>query len=108
MKQRFRPLSDREVDSDLDALSSTFAALRKPAEVRAFLEDLCTPAELEAMCDRWKIVPALLDGVPYGEIHQRALVSITTIGRVARTLARGAGGYRMAIRHHTRRRVKQA
>jgi len=99
MKQRNKPLSNRAVEENLDALSRALADLRKPAEVRAFLEDLCTPAELEAMCDRWKVVPLLLDGMPYSEIHEQAFVSITTIGRVARTLARGSGGYNIAVRH---------
>ena len=99
MKQRNKPLSNRAVEENLDALSRALADLRKPSEVRAFLEDLCTPAELEAMCDRWKVVPFLLDGMPYSEIHEQAFVSITTIGRVARTLARGSGGYNIAVRN---------
>jgi len=107
MKQRLHPLSNREAEKDLDALARTFTSLEKPGEVRAFLEDLCTPAELEAMCDRWKIVPLLLDNIPYVEIHERTLVSITTIGRVARTLVRGAGGYHAAVRHRLRRRNGQ-
>ena len=53
----------------------------------------------EAMADRWKVVPLLLEGVPYREIHDRTLVSVTTIGRVARVLERGAGGYGLAIEH---------
>jgi TrpR-related protein YerC/YecD len=71
--------------------------------VRAFLEDLCTPAELEAMADRWRVVPLLLEGVPYREIHDRTLVSVTTIGRVARSLERGSGGYGLAIKRQQRR-----
>jgi len=47
-------------------------------------------------------VPLLLEGVPYREIHDRTLVSVTTIGRVARTLERGAGGYGLAIEHQQR------
>jgi len=105
MKQRAKPVSAREAETDLDALSRVLAALEKSAEVRAFLEDLCTPAELEAMCDRWKVVPWLLKRVPYSEIHKRTLVSITTIGRVARTLAHGSGGYDAALRRHSRRRI---
>jgi uncharacterized protein YerC len=34
--------------------------------------------------------------VPYRDIHERTHVSVTTIGRVARTLERGAGGYAKA------------
>jgi uncharacterized protein YerC len=41
--------------------------------------------------------------VPYREIHDRTLVSVTTIGRVARTLDRGAGGYAAAIKRRSPR-----
>lgn len=103
MKQRPDPLPRRDAEADLDGLARAIAALDKPQDVRAFLEDLCTPAELEAMSDRWKVVPLLLQSVPYREIHDRTLVSVTTIGRVARTLEHGAGGYAAAMARHTRR-----
>ncbi len=99
MKQRPQPVPDRDAEAALVALSRALAGLSKPEAVRAFLIDLCTPAELEAMADRWKVVPLLLEGVPYREIHDRTLVSVTTIGRVARTLERGTGGYGLAIQH---------
>ncbi len=70
--------------------------MRTKAELRAFLDDLCTPAELEAIADRWRVVPLLLKETPYREIHDRTGVSVTTIGRIARCLAFGAGGYRLA------------
>lgn len=89
-------------NASLRALSAALANLRRPEEVQAFLEDLCTPAELEAMADRWRVVPLLLKGVPYREIHDLTQVSVTTIGRVARTLERGAGGYAVAIQQQTR------
>lgn len=65
--------------------------------MRAFLRDLCTPSELEALTDRWRVVPYILEGVPYREIHDRTAVSITTIGRVARFLSQGNGGYLAAL-----------
>ena len=102
MKQRPQPLPNRDAEANLDALSRAIASLTKPEDIRAFLEDLCTPAELEAMTDRWKVVPLLLEGVPYREIHDRTLVSVTTIGRVARTLEHGAGGYAAALRRQRR------
>ena len=80
----------------LEGLIQALLSLRSPGEARAFLEDLCTPAELEAMADRWRVVPLLVADVPYREIHDRTGVSVTTIGRVARCLDLGAGGYRIA------------
>lgn len=77
-------------------LYAAIASLRGSEEVRAFLRDLCTPAELQAMADRWSIVDYLGRGLPYREIHRLTGVSVTTIGRVARFLAAGNGGYALA------------
>jgi TrpR-related protein YerC/YecD len=79
-----------------DLLLRALAVLDGPAELRAFLRDLCTPAELEALRDRWRVVPHLMRGMAYREIHELTGVSVTTIGRVARFLAEGNGGYRVA------------
>lgn len=97
MKRRAPDPREPRSHDALDTLAQAIAQLRDPAEVAAFLQDLCTPAELEAMTDRWRVVPLLVQGVPYREIHERTLVSVTTIGRVARTLDHGAGGYAAAI-----------
>lgn len=77
-------------------LGVALASLKTPEEVRAFLRDLCTPAEIQAMADRWAVVEALKQSLPYREIHRRTGVSVTTIGRVARFLTGGHGGYTTA------------
>ena len=77
-------------------LVSAILMLRSVEECRAFLRDLCTPAELQAMADRWAVVECLRRGLPYREIHRQTGVSMTTIGRVARYLATGNGGYALA------------
>lgn len=79
-------------------LYAALAALQSAEECRAFLRDLCTPAEIQAMADRWSVVEFLQRGVPYREIHRLTGVSVTTIGRVARFLASGNGGYAVAVR----------
>lgn len=101
MKRRSADIE--EGTEPLAVLAEAMARLRSPEQMQAFLEDLCTPAELEAMTDRWRVVPLLLEGVPYREIHDRTAVSVTTIGRVARTLDRGAGGYAAAIKRRAAR-----
>lgn len=80
----------------LAGLVQALRALDSQDEIRRFLVDLCTPAELEAMADRWAVVPELSEGRAYRDIHERTGVSVTTVGRVARCLALGAGGYRLA------------
>jgi len=97
MKRRDLPGADAgSPAADLDPLLEAILAMRSPGELRALLEDLCTPAELEAIADRWKVIPLLLQEIPYREIHDRTGVSVTTIGRIARCLVAGAGGYRLA------------
>lgn len=75
-----------------------FLTLENPAEVRQFLLDLCTPAEVEAMVDRWWTASLLIQGRSYREIAEITGISVTTIGRVARFMNMGEGGYRMALR----------
>ena len=50
------------------------------------------------MADRWAVVDWLQKGLPYREIHRLTGVSVTTIGRVARCLADGNGGYALAVK----------
>ena len=95
MKRRALQPDTPPVDP-LDALCDALLGMHSREELRALLLDLCTPAELEAMSDRWRVVPLLLEGLPYREIHDRTAVSVTTVGRVARCLAQGEGGYRLA------------
>ncbi len=75
------------------ALCTAFAALETPEECRAFLRDLCTPAEIQAMADRWAVVEHLQRGLPYREISRLSGVALATIVRVARFLSGGHGGY---------------
>src|SRR5690606_36686461 len=98
MKQRLDPLPESDANASFRALAKALASLERVDEVAAFLQDLCTPAELEAMADRWRVVPLLLQGPPYREIRERTQVSVTHVGRVARTLEHGAGGYAAAVR----------
>ena len=103
MKKRFVEAESLK-EEPLPALCRALSVLDSVAEVQAFLEDLCTPAELEAMSDRWRVVPYLLEGVAYREIHDRTAVSVTTVGRVARFLTDGNDGYQTAIRKLKRRK----
>ena len=90
-------LSPRQEAQAERQLAEALLSLQTPEEVRSFLNDLCTPNELQAMADRWAVVECLQQGLPYREIYRRTGVSLTTIGRVARYLAQGSGGYALAV-----------
>lgn len=76
-------------------LMHALSVLKDKDEAMQFFTDLCTPAELEAMADRWQVVPLLRQGIPYRTIHEQTGVSVTTITRVARCLSFGTGGYEL-------------
>jgi TrpR-related protein YerC/YecD len=101
-----RALDPETSDATVEqSLFEALLSLKNVGEMAAFLRDLCTPAELEVMVDRWRVVPYLLDGVAYRQIHERTAVSITTIGRVARYLNQGNGGYLAAAARAARRQT---
>lgn len=83
----------RQLGQAEQELCEVVARLDTAQQVGDFLRDLCTPAELEAMVDRWRVVPLLKQGLPYRQIHDLTGVSVTTIGRVARFITSGNGGY---------------
>lgn len=89
--------SDKARKRHEDALFRAVVSLRDVAECRNFFKDLCTPAELQALVDRWQVVELLQQTLPYRRIHDLTGVSVTTIGRVARYLSDGYGGYRTAV-----------
>jgi len=91
------PSQKRELKSAARSLSETLLSLETTQEVKQFLEDLCTPAELEAMIDRWRVAQLLKQGYSYRDIREITKVSVTTIGRVARFIEQGTGGYRTAL-----------
>ncbi|KGP63510.1 transposase [Legionella norrlandica] len=82
-------------NSALSNLMHAISLIRNEQEAMQFFTDLCTPAELESMADRWQVVPLLQKGIPYRTIHEETGVSVTTVTRVARCLSFGSGGYRL-------------
>jgi TrpR-related protein YerC/YecD len=72
---------------------------RSPEEMARLLRDLCTPAEISSIAERWHVA-RLLDGtdLSYRDIHDGTGVSTTTIVRVARFLRQEPHqGYRAAL-----------
>ncbi len=79
------------------SLSEALLCLETPQEMKQFLEDLCTPSELESMVDRWRVAQLVDQDNSYRDIREITGVSVTTIGRVARFMDMGTGGYRTVL-----------
>lgn len=94
MKNRTTPSKLEEQRAE-QTLYRALLELQDPDEAMRFFRDLCTPAELQALVDRWRVVGMLRRGLTYRQINEQTGISVTTIGRVARFLADGNGGYRI-------------
>ncbi|HEU0098784.1 MAG TPA: YerC/YecD family TrpR-related protein [Allosphingosinicella sp.] len=89
----------RDPDVLVADLCAALLTPRDSAEMGRLLIDLCTPAEIRSLAERWHVA-RLLDGTPlsYREIHDATGVSTTTVVRVARFLREERNaGYRRAI-----------
>jgi TrpR-related protein YerC/YecD len=91
-----RAISPRQEALNERALYQAILTLATPDEMRAFFRDLCTPAEIQAMSDRWAVAAMLGHKLPYRTIRRQTGVSVTTVGRVARYFQGGNGGYQLA------------
>ena len=87
-----------ETTHRFDDLVGAFARLRDPVMVAAFLRDLCTLTELDAMGQRLQVARLVDEGVPYQEISRRTGASTATVTRVAQWLHHGEGGYRAVLK----------
>ena len=72
---------------------------RDADEMARLLADLCTPAEVRTLAERWHVARLLgQTDLTYRDIHDATGVSTTTIVRVARFLRQEPHqAYRMAI-----------
>lgn len=89
----------RDSPEDTDTLIKAVLTLKDAGEVRAFLDDLCTPAEMRAFAERFKVARLLDEGqLSYRDISERTGASTTTVTRVARFLREMPHqGYRLVL-----------
>jgi TrpR-related protein YerC/YecD len=89
----------KDVERLTDELCDALLTPRNRDQMRSLLRDLCTPAELRALAERWHVA-RLLDrtDLSYRDIHEATGVSTTTVVRVGRFLRQEPNrGYRRAI-----------
>ena len=85
--------------SEQTSLYEALLQLKSIDECEAFFKDLCTPAEIKAMKERWLVAQLLDEGqLSYRQIHEETGVSIATITRVARFLLHeNNAGYKVML-----------
>jgi TrpR-related protein YerC/YecD len=89
----------RDSPEDTNALIDALLTLKSNGEMRAFLDDLCTPSEMRAFAERFKVARLLDEGkMSYRDISEATGASTTTVTRVARFLREMPHqGYRLVI-----------
>jgi TrpR-related protein YerC/YecD len=87
-----------ETAARFDELVGAFVALRDRDVTAAFLRDLCTTTEIDAMGQRLQVARLVNDGVSYQEISRRTGASTATVTRVAQWLHYGEGGYAAVLK----------
>jgi len=88
-----KPKKDNLSNNLNKELFEAIASINNVNEAQKFFEDLCTPSELQSMSDRWHVVKLLKEDLSYRKTQSLTNISVTTIGRVARALTFGDGGY---------------
>lgn len=81
----------------LDNLYKAILSLKNTQECAAFLDDVCTIQELEALSQRFEVARLLHEGKNYVDINKMTGASTATICRVSKCLSYGDGGYRTVI-----------
>jgi|TARA_B100001750_G_scaffold97537_1_gene77127 TrpR-related protein YerC/YecD len=94
LDRKYTEKQEREVE---DKLFEAIKTLDGFEEYRSFFLDILTPAEFQAIKDRWAVAALLYEGYTYREINKISGVSITTVARVARFISNGSGGYQLAL-----------
>lgn len=77
----------KESIKSYDELIEALLLLETKEEADAFLKDLCTPQELSALSERWRVCKLLeSQDLSYRQISEQTGASLATITRVARFL----------------------
>ncbi len=81
------------------ALYEAILSLEDKDQLHRFFKDLCTPRELLALSERWRVAQLLSEGTKsYREIQASTGGSLATITRVARFLKdEPYHGYKIAL-----------
>ncbi|MBV8661145.1 MAG: TrpR like protein, YerC/YecD [Candidatus Dependentiae bacterium] len=101
--------SNEQRDIAIEELFQALLLIKTPEEMHRFFKDLCTPQEIQAFAERWKVCKLLDAGLlSYREINDQTGVSLATIGRVARFLnTEPHHGYQLVLDRIKNKKLKK-
>jgi TrpR family transcriptional regulator, trp operon repressor len=76
--------------SYLNQLLEVILAQKNEAELKAFLQAILTPKELDEICKRLQIIKLMKQGVTQREISAKLKVGVATITRGSHELKKGS------------------
>lgn len=80
-------MEKKQLEDPVKELFEALLAIKNSEEMARFMRDLCTPQEISAFAERWRVCRLLNEGdLSYREIHDITGASLATITRVARFL----------------------
>ena len=80
-----------ERNAQIDLLYQTFSKISAKEQFEAFLDDLCTYKEVEAMAQRLHAAKLLMEGETYEKIIETTGISSATLSRVNKCVKYGKG-----------------
>ena len=84
----------KDKQTAIDELYKTLMKIEDIKDFRNFMDDLCTPGEIESMANRWQVAKLLAKQTTYREVSMMTGVSMATVTRVARFLSQEDSGYK--------------
>ena len=82
-------------------LYDLFTKISTAGDAKKILKDILTPAELDAIAERWQLIKLLHKGVSQREIAKKLNISISKITRDSRALKYGTGGFKILLENET-------
>jgi TrpR-related protein YerC/YecD len=100
--------SPEEKSAQSEDLLDALLLLKSRDEAQRFLKDLCTPQELIALHERWKVCQLLYSNeLSYRQINELTGTSLATIVRVARCLKdEPTQGYKIVLNRIKQKKTK--
>jgi TrpR-related protein YerC/YecD len=104
MKRRFTEDSWRK-EPWFRGLVGALRSLKTEDDTAAFLRDVATLSELQALSERLEVARLIAQGYSYRQVAKLTGASTTTVTRVAHFLENGEGGYRTVLKAHRHHRL---